>query len=94
MEKEKRITIRLSEKEYNILKEDAHKDGITISNYIRNKLFCYDNVLQNMYYMGQVDLQNIKKELIMMESYIEGLPQSKGDIKEYIKERIEKYGLC
>ncbi len=28
-----------------------------------------------------------------MENYIEGLPQTKGDIKEYIKERIENIWL-
>lgn len=92
MEKDERVTIRFSKEEYSILKENVDKEGITLSNYIRNKVSCCNNLIQDVD-TGQVNLQNIKKELIIMENYIEGLPQTKGDIKEYIKERIENIWL-
>lgn len=95
MEKDKRITIRLSKDEYITLKEEADNEGMTTSDYSRNMLFRdnKNNVLQNLYYEGQIDLQSIKKELIHLENCIEKLPQIRKNNREYIKERIENIWL-
>lgn len=60
MEKDERVTIRFSKEEYSILKENVDKEGITLSNYIRNKVSCCNNLIQDID-TGQVNLQNIKK---------------------------------
>lgn len=38
MHKDKRVTIRFTQDEYNKLKDEATKLGITLSSYLRNKI--------------------------------------------------------
>lgn len=91
MVREKRITIRLSENEYVKLQEEASKKELTISDYLRNNLFNERkiNELQSPYYKQQMNLQDLKMELLDLRYFIERLTNVKRSNKEYIEERIE-----
>lgn len=95
MVKEKRITIRLSDNEYMNLKEESNKKGMTISDYLRNRLFNErkTNEPQSLYDKQQTDLQDLKIELLNLRYFIERLPNIKKSNREYMEERIENIWL-
>jgi len=99
MEKEKRITIRLSQAEYDKIKKEADKTGTTASGYLRGILFKDEgnSIPQKLYYCSQPEklqcTESIRKELVMLEYYTESLRGIKRDDREYMKERIENIWL-
>ena len=95
MVKERRITIRLSENEYVKLKEETNREGVSVSDYLRNNLFSNreSNVTQIPYYKEHLDLKEIRTELLYLNYCIEKLTNIKMDKREYMKERIENIWL-
>lgn len=97
-EKKEKITLRLTENQFNQLKREAEENSMTVSDYARGRLLDYPNDFpgdsgKRGHESSQISpkvIVKVSKELIRMEHVLEQLRGAKKEQVAELEERIDK----